>query len=127
VNKSVAWPPSNAYLPAEFLAPVSQALLFSPTPHSWLGGIALRIVSRAVSEFVRQQKGGWMEFLPACTPGLNSFGYLWSWRKHFELLDFCSAKLHSFADRWRACKLPKAAVFSPFYFDEQQRGTWRTE
>jgi transposase len=46
--------------------------------------------SRAVWEFVRQQKGRlWLEFLPAYAPELNPVEYLWSHCKQHELPHFC--------------------------------------
>jgi transposase len=48
--------------------------------------------SRAVWEFVRQQKGRlWLEFLPAYAPELNPVEYLWSHWKQHELPNFCPA------------------------------------
>src|ERR1700686_1606434 len=46
--------------------------------------------SRAVWDFVRQQKGRiWLEFLPAYAPELNPVEYLWSHWKQHELPNFC--------------------------------------
>ena len=46
--------------------------------------------SRAVWEFVRQQRGRlWLEFLPAYAPELNPVEYLWSHWKQHELPNFC--------------------------------------
>ncbi len=48
--------------------------------------------SRAVWEFVGQQKGRlWLEFLPAYAPELNPVEYLWSHWKQHELPNFCPA------------------------------------
>ena len=54
----------------------------------WDGLAAHR--SRAVWEFVRQQRGRlWLEFLPAYAPELNPVEYLWSHWKQHELPNFC--------------------------------------
>ena len=46
--------------------------------------------SRAVWDFVRQQKGNiWLEFLPAYAPELNPVEYFWSHWKQHELPNFC--------------------------------------
>src|SRR5271167_4048184 len=46
--------------------------------------------SRAVWQFVQQQKGRlWMEYLPAYAPELNPVEYLWSHWKQHELPNFC--------------------------------------
>jgi transposase len=46
--------------------------------------------SRAVWEFIRQQRGRiWVEFLPAYAPELNPVEYLWSYWKQHELPNFC--------------------------------------
>ena len=46
--------------------------------------------SRAVWEFVRQQRGRlWLEFLPGYAPELNPVEYLWSHWKQHELPNFC--------------------------------------
>jgi len=46
--------------------------------------------SRAVGDFVRQQKGRlWLEFLPGYAPELNPVEYLWSHWKQHELPTFC--------------------------------------
>ena len=46
--------------------------------------------SRAVWDFVQQQKGRlWLEFLPAYAPELNPVEYLWSHWKQHELPNFC--------------------------------------
>ena len=46
--------------------------------------------SRAVWEFVRQQRGRlWLEFLPAYAPELNPVEYLWAYWKKTELANFC--------------------------------------
>ena len=46
--------------------------------------------SRAVWEFVRQQRGRiWLEFLPAYAPELNPTEYIWGHLKQHELANFC--------------------------------------
>jgi transposase len=46
--------------------------------------------SRAVWDFVRQQRGRlWLEFLPAYAPELNPVEYLWAHWKQHELPNFC--------------------------------------
>jgi hypothetical protein len=46
--------------------------------------------SRAVWEFVQQQRGRlWLEYLPGYTPELNPVEYLWSHWKQHELPNFC--------------------------------------
>jgi transposase len=46
--------------------------------------------SRAVWEFIRQQRGRlWVEFLPGYAPELNPVEYLWSHWKQHELPNFC--------------------------------------
>jgi len=46
--------------------------------------------SRAVWDFVREQKGClWLEFLPAYAPELNPVEYLWAHWKQHELPNLC--------------------------------------
>ena len=46
--------------------------------------------SRAVWQFVQQQKGRlWLEYLPGYAPELNPVEYLWSHWKQHELPNFC--------------------------------------
>jgi transposase len=46
--------------------------------------------SRAVWEFVQQQRGRlWLEYLPGYAPELNPVEYLWSHWKQHELPNFC--------------------------------------
>jgi len=50
--------------------------------------------SRAVWEFVRQQRGRiWLEFLPAYAPELNPTEYIWGHLKQYELANFCPKDL----------------------------------
>ena len=50
--------------------------------------------SRAVWEFVRQQRGRiWLEFLPAYAPELNPTEYIWGHLKQHELANFCPKDL----------------------------------
>lgn len=50
--------------------------------------------SRAVWEFVRQQRGRiWLEFLPAYAPELNPTEYIWGYLKQHELANFCPQDL----------------------------------
>jgi transposase len=64
----------------------------------WDGLAAHR--SRAVWEFVRQQRGRlWLEFLPAYAPELNPVEYLWSYWKQHELPNFCPAKFAQLSRR----------------------------
>jgi transposase len=50
--------------------------------------------SRAVWEFVRQQRGRiWLEFLPAYAPELNPTEYIWGHLKQQELANFCPKDL----------------------------------
>ncbi len=50
--------------------------------------------SRAVWEFVRQQRGLiWLEFLPAYAPELNPTEYIWGHLKQHELANFCPKDL----------------------------------
>ena len=58
----------------------------------WDGLAAHR--SRAVREFVRQQRGRlWLEFLPAYAPELNPTEYIWGHLKQHELANFCPKDL----------------------------------
>jgi transposase len=46
--------------------------------------------SRAVWDFVRQQRGGiWLEFLPAYAPELNPTEYIWGHLKQHEIANLC--------------------------------------
>jgi transposase len=46
--------------------------------------------SRAVWEFVRQQRGRlWLEFLPAYAPELNPTEYIWGHLKQHEIANLC--------------------------------------
>ncbi len=50
--------------------------------------------SRAVWEFVRQQRGRiWLEFLPAYAPELNPTEYIWGHLKQQELANYCPKDL----------------------------------
>jgi transposase len=50
--------------------------------------------SRAVWEFVRQQRGHfWLEFLPAYAPELNPSEEIWGHLKHRELANHCPKHL----------------------------------
>jgi transposase len=50
--------------------------------------------SRAVWEFVRQQRGRlWLEFLPAYAPELNPAEYIWGHLKQHEIANFCPKHL----------------------------------
>lgn len=50
--------------------------------------------SRAVWEFVRQQRGRiWLEFLPAYAPELNPTEYIWGHLKHHEIANLCPKNL----------------------------------
>jgi transposase len=50
--------------------------------------------SRAVWEFVRQQRGRiWLEFLPAYAPELNPTEYIWGHLKQHELPNLCPKDL----------------------------------
>jgi transposase len=66
--------------------------------------------SRAVWEFVRQQRGRlWLEFLSAYAPELNPVEYLWSYWKQHELPNFCPA---TFGAVERA-RTPGVASYAP--------------
>jgi transposase len=50
--------------------------------------------SRAVWDFVRQQRGRiWLEFLPAYAPELNPTEYIWGHRKQHEIANLCPKNL----------------------------------
>ena len=50
--------------------------------------------SRAVWEFVRQQRGRlWLEFLPAYAPELNPTEYIWGHLKQHEIANLCPKHL----------------------------------
>jgi transposase len=50
--------------------------------------------SRAVWEFVRQQRGRlWLEFLPAYAPELNPSEYIWGHLKQHEIANLCPKHL----------------------------------
>lgn len=50
--------------------------------------------SRAVWEFVRQQRGRlWLEFLPAYAPELNPSEYIWGHLKQREIANLCPRHL----------------------------------
>jgi transposase len=50
--------------------------------------------SRAVWEFVRQQRGRlWLEFLPAYAPELNPAEYIWGHLKQHEIANLCPKHL----------------------------------
>ena len=50
--------------------------------------------SRAVWDFVRQQRGRiWLEFLPAYAPELNPTEYIWGHLKQHEITNLCPKNL----------------------------------
>ena len=50
--------------------------------------------SRAVWDFVRQQRGRiWLEFLPAYAPELNPTEYIWGHLKQHEIANLCPKSL----------------------------------
>jgi transposase len=50
--------------------------------------------SRAVWDFVRQQRGRiWLEFLPAYAPELNPTEYIWGHLKQPEIANLCPKNL----------------------------------
>ena len=50
--------------------------------------------SRAVWDFVRQQRGRiWLEFLPAYAPELNPTEYIWGHLKQHEIANLCPKNL----------------------------------
>ena len=66
--------------------------------------------SRAVWEFVQQQRGRlWLEYLPGYAPELNPVEYLWSHWKQHELPNFCPQDFGQLS----AARSPRATPHAP--------------
>ena len=80
--------------------------------------------SRAVWEFVQQQRGRlWLEYLPGYAPELNPVEYLWSHWKQHELPNFCP---QDFGRAQRSSSPGVTTHASPAYPGLRLLGTGRT-
>jgi transposase len=77
----------------EFLLPALSRSHSQPADHRVSHGLPAHR-SRAVWDFVRQQRGRiWLEFLPAYAPELNPTEYIWGHLKQHEIANLCPKNL----------------------------------